>query len=157
MGSLVCIFPEGELTRTSQVKPFERGVDVITHDLHCAPVVPVYLDGLWGHAFSLKGGRPFASRLKLRHEVTICVGEPMTGDIRAEQLHQRVVALGAQVAEFQKDATATLACSFIDTVKRQWSSVAIAGSALRPLASANGSHAPRSPADRMRRRPGAPV
>ena len=32
-GSLVCIFPEGEITRTSHVKPFERGVDVITRGL----------------------------------------------------------------------------------------------------------------------------
>ena len=61
-GSLVCIFPEGELTRTSHVKPFERGVEVITRGLDSTPVIPVYLDGLWGHALSLKGGRPFASR-----------------------------------------------------------------------------------------------
>ena len=32
-GSLVCIFPEGEITRTSHVKPFERGVDVITRGI----------------------------------------------------------------------------------------------------------------------------
>jgi acyl-[acyl-carrier-protein]-phospholipid O-acyltransferase/long-chain-fatty-acid--[acyl-carrier-protein] ligase len=157
MGSLVCIFPEGELTRTSQVKPFERGVDVITHGLASTPVVPVYLDGLWGHALSLKGGRPFASRLKLRHEVTICVGEPMTGDVQAERLHQRVVELGAQAAEYHADPTATLACRFIDTAKGQWSSVAIAGSTLRPLAIANGCHSLRSLVDRMHRRPGAAV
>ena len=58
---LVCIFPEGELTRTSHVKPFERGVEVIARGLDATPVVPVYLDGLWGHAFSLKGGRPFST------------------------------------------------------------------------------------------------
>jgi acyl-[acyl-carrier-protein]-phospholipid O-acyltransferase/long-chain-fatty-acid--[acyl-carrier-protein] ligase len=75
-GQLVCIFPEGEITRTSHVKPFERGVDVITRGLESTPVIPVYLDGLWGHALSLKGGRPFSSRLKLRHEVTVYVGEP---------------------------------------------------------------------------------
>src|ERR1700678_2506468 len=80
-GSLVCIFPEGEITRTSHVKPFERGVDVITRGMDSAtPVIPVYLDGLWGHAFSLKGGRPFASRLTLRHEVTVYVGTPMFHD-----------------------------------------------------------------------------
>jgi acyl-[acyl-carrier-protein]-phospholipid O-acyltransferase/long-chain-fatty-acid--[acyl-carrier-protein] ligase len=130
---LVCIFPEGQLTRTSHVKPFERGVDVITHGLDSTPVVPVYLDGLWGQAFSLKGGRPFASRLRLRHEVTICVGEPMTGDIRAERLHQRVLELGTQAAEFHKDPTATLAHRFIDAAKRHWSSAAIADSTLRQL------------------------
>ena len=81
-GSLVCIFPEGEITRTSHVKPFERGVDVITRGMdpahYSTPVIPVYLDGLWGHALSLKGGRPFSSRLKLRHEVTVYVGKPIS-------------------------------------------------------------------------------
>ena len=84
-GQLVCIFPEGEITRTSHVKPFERGVDVITRGIDSTPVIPVYLDGLWGHALSLKGGRPFSSRLKLRHEVTVYVGEPVTGDVDSAQ------------------------------------------------------------------------
>jgi 1-acyl-sn-glycerol-3-phosphate acyltransferase len=59
-GMLVGIFPEGEITRTSHVKPFERGVDIITRGLDSTPVIPVYLDGMWGHALSLKGGRPFS-------------------------------------------------------------------------------------------------
>ncbi len=133
MGMLVCIFPEGGLTRTSHVRPFERGVDVIARGLDSAPVVPVYLDGLWGHALSLKGGRPFASRLKLRHEVTIYVGEPITGEIRAEGLHQSVLELGTQAAEFHKAPTATLAHRFIDAAKRHWPSVALADSTLRQL------------------------
>jgi acyl-[acyl-carrier-protein]-phospholipid O-acyltransferase/long-chain-fatty-acid--[acyl-carrier-protein] ligase len=95
-GALVGIFPEGEITRTSQVKPFERGVEVISRGLHSTPVIPVYLDGLWGHAFSLKGGRLFSSRLKLRHNVTVYVGEPITGKVDAESLRQRVLELGGQ-------------------------------------------------------------
>jgi acyl-[acyl-carrier-protein]-phospholipid O-acyltransferase / long-chain-fatty-acid--[acyl-carrier-protein] ligase len=96
-GMLVCIFPEGEVTRSSHMKPFERGVEVIARGLDSTPVIPVYLDGLWGHALSLKGGRPFASPLKLRYEVTVYIGEPITGDISAERLHQRVLELGTLV------------------------------------------------------------
>jgi acyl-[acyl-carrier-protein]-phospholipid O-acyltransferase / long-chain-fatty-acid--[acyl-carrier-protein] ligase len=131
-GSLVSIFPEGEITRTSHVKPFERGVDVITRGLQSspepAPVIPVYLDGLWGHALSLKGGRPFASRLKLRHKVTVYIGQPITGDISSARLHQRVLELGTQAAEFSKDASSTLSHRFVSAAKRRWSSVAIADS-----------------------------
>ena len=36
-GELVCIFPEGEITRTSHVKPFERGVDIIRRGLSPLP------------------------------------------------------------------------------------------------------------------------
>jgi acyl-[acyl-carrier-protein]-phospholipid O-acyltransferase/long-chain-fatty-acid--[acyl-carrier-protein] ligase len=98
-GMLVGIFPEGEITRTSHVKPFERGVDVITRRLDSSvPVIPIYLDGLWGHALSLKGGRPFASRLKLRHEVTVYIGAPVTSNVDAEHLYQRVLELGTEAA-----------------------------------------------------------
>jgi acyl-[acyl-carrier-protein]-phospholipid O-acyltransferase/long-chain-fatty-acid--[acyl-carrier-protein] ligase len=129
-GMLVGIFPEGEITRTSHVKPFERGVDVVTRGLDSAstPVIPVYLDGLWGHALSLKGGRPFSSRLKLRHEVTVYVGSPITGDIGSEHLHQRVLELGTKAAEWRKHASSTLSHRFIDAAKTRWSSVAIADS-----------------------------
>jgi len=100
-GRLVCIFPEGEMARTPHMKPFERGVEVITRGLESAPVIPVFLDGLWGHALSRKGGRVFASRLKLRHKVTVSIGQPVFSDSKpdnldAEHLYQRVYELGAQ-------------------------------------------------------------
>jgi acyl-[acyl-carrier-protein]-phospholipid O-acyltransferase / long-chain-fatty-acid--[acyl-carrier-protein] ligase len=115
-GMLVCIFPEGEVARTPHMKPFERGVEVITRGLESTPVIPIYLDGLWGHALSLKGGRLFASRLKLRHKVTVYIGEPILTDSRsgsdskpgnldAEHLYQRVLELGAQAAEPELSAS----------------------------------------------------
>jgi acyl-[acyl-carrier-protein]-phospholipid O-acyltransferase / long-chain-fatty-acid--[acyl-carrier-protein] ligase len=132
-GSLVCIFPEGEITRTSHVKPFERGVDVITRGLVGTPVIPIYLDGLWGHALSLKGGKPFSSRLRLRHEVTVYVGQAMTSDISSDKLHQRVLELGTQAAEFGKRETSTLSHRFIAAAKRRWTSPAIADSTGKEL------------------------
>jgi acyl-[acyl-carrier-protein]-phospholipid O-acyltransferase/long-chain-fatty-acid--[acyl-carrier-protein] ligase len=106
-GMLVGIFPEGEMTRTSQVKPFERGVDVITRGLDFPPVIPIYLDGLWGHALSMKGGRPFSSRLTPRHKVTVYIGKPMTGDVSSERLHERVLELGAEAMDYAKNAHVT--------------------------------------------------
>jgi acyl-[acyl-carrier-protein]-phospholipid O-acyltransferase/long-chain-fatty-acid--[acyl-carrier-protein] ligase len=132
-GMLVCIFPEGEITRTSHVKPFERGVDVITHGLDSTPVIPIYLDGLWGHALSLKGGRPFASSLKLRHEVTVYVGQPVTSNVDAERLYQRVLELGTQAAESRKSAVSTLSHRFVETAKKHWSASAIADSTGKEL------------------------
>jgi 1-acyl-sn-glycerol-3-phosphate acyltransferase len=95
-GMLVGVFPEGEITRTSHVGPFERGVEVISRGLDSTPIIPVYLDGLWGHALSLKGGRWFSSPLTLRHKVTVNIGEPITGPVDAESLRQRVLELGGQ-------------------------------------------------------------
>ncbi len=100
-GSLVCIFPEGEMARTSHMKPFERGVEVIARGVETIPVIPIYLDGLWGHALSRKGGRVFASRLTLRYPVTVNIGEPITGEVDAEHLYQRVLELGTEIQTAQ--------------------------------------------------------
>jgi acyl-[acyl-carrier-protein]-phospholipid O-acyltransferase/long-chain-fatty-acid--[acyl-carrier-protein] ligase len=132
-GGLVCIFPEGKLTPTSHVLPFQRGVEVTTHGLDSTPIVPVYLDGLWGHALSLKGGRPFASRLSLRHSVTICIGAPLSGSVSAAQLRQRVLELGAGAATAGREGSATLPHRFVRTAKRNWSSIAIADSTGKQL------------------------
>ncbi|HXY35970.1 MAG TPA: MFS transporter, partial [Planctomycetaceae bacterium] len=57
-GDLVCIFAEGGITRTGQLQPFQRGLLRIVEGTGC-PVIPVYLDELWGSIFSYSGGRFF--------------------------------------------------------------------------------------------------
>ena len=122
-GEIVCIFPEGELTRTAQVNPFERGAELIIRGMEAVPVIPVYLDGLWGHALSKKSGR-----LRFRHPVTIAIGEALTGKVTAEQMYQSVLALGPVAAEGRKDDTATLGHRFVDAAKRNWSATAMVDS-----------------------------
>ena len=48
---IVCIFPEGALTRTGDMLTFRRGIEkIIAQDP--VPVVPMALRGLWGSVFS---------------------------------------------------------------------------------------------------------
>jgi 1-acyl-sn-glycerol-3-phosphate acyltransferase len=50
-GNLVCIFPEGGLTRDGEIAPFRPGVErIIARDP--VTVVPMALQGLWGSIFS---------------------------------------------------------------------------------------------------------
>lgn len=71
-GELVCIFPEGRITKDGQLNTFRAGVDrIIAHST--APVIPMALCGLWGSFFSRKHGpamsrlpRRFWSRIQLR-------------------------------------------------------------------------------------------
>lgn len=60
-GELVCIFPEGQLTRTGALNAFRPGYELIARISGC-PVVPVYVDGLWGSVFSHRNGTPFRQR-----------------------------------------------------------------------------------------------
>ncbi len=57
-GEIVCLFPEGELTRTGTLLRLRRGYELIARQAH-APVVPVWMDELWGSIFSYQGGRFF--------------------------------------------------------------------------------------------------
>jgi acyl-[acyl-carrier-protein]-phospholipid O-acyltransferase/long-chain-fatty-acid--[acyl-carrier-protein] ligase len=125
-GQIVCIFPEGKLTTTSHVQPFQRGVEVLAHGHNSIPIVPIYLDGLWGHALSLKAGRIF----RFFHPVTVCIGKPSTGPTSAAELRERVRELGTAVTPESND---TLSHRFIDTARREWSRPAIADSTGKQL------------------------
>jgi acyl-[acyl-carrier-protein]-phospholipid O-acyltransferase/long-chain-fatty-acid--[acyl-carrier-protein] ligase len=50
-GEVVCIFPEGELSRSGNLLRLKRGYELIARAAN-APVVPVWMDQLWGSIFS---------------------------------------------------------------------------------------------------------
>jgi 1-acyl-sn-glycerol-3-phosphate acyltransferase len=74
-GNIVCIFPEGAITRDGEIQRFRPGIEKIIAR-RAVPVVPVALGRLWGSWFSRrKGGglRKIPGRLFAR--VPITVGE----------------------------------------------------------------------------------
>jgi 1-acyl-sn-glycerol-3-phosphate acyltransferase len=94
-GDLVCIFPEGKLTRTGDLNPFRHGVTEIL-GRHPAPVVPMALRGLWGSVFSrhedARWPRPIQRGVMTR--LTLAVGEPIApADATPEHLQEVVLAL----------------------------------------------------------------
>jgi acyl-[acyl-carrier-protein]-phospholipid O-acyltransferase / long-chain-fatty-acid--[acyl-carrier-protein] ligase len=92
-GELIGIFPEGSISHSGEVEPFQRGFERILADTG-APVVPVHIDGMYGHPLSCKGGAPFRSWHKLwRPTVTIRVGPPIAGPVTGDELRQAVLKL----------------------------------------------------------------
>jgi 1-acyl-sn-glycerol-3-phosphate acyltransferase len=57
-GDLLCIFPEGEITRDGEMNPFKPGI-IRVLEAKPVPVIPIALQGLWGSLFSRKGGPAF--------------------------------------------------------------------------------------------------
>jgi 1-acyl-sn-glycerol-3-phosphate acyltransferase len=90
-GGFVGIFPEGSISRTGEVFSFERGFEKILQGAD-APLIPIRIEGLYGHPFSCKGGAPFQSWQKLwRPRVTVRVGAPIRGSISPGELREAVV------------------------------------------------------------------
>jgi 1-acyl-sn-glycerol-3-phosphate acyltransferase len=95
-GQLVCIFPEGTLTRDGTIGPFRPGLMRILAQTP-VPVVPLALTGLWGSLFS-RYTRSVWRRLprRLFARVRIAAGAPVSPvQANPEMLHERVAALFA--------------------------------------------------------------
>jgi acyl-[acyl-carrier-protein]-phospholipid O-acyltransferase / long-chain-fatty-acid--[acyl-carrier-protein] ligase len=97
-GEIVCLFPEGGISRTAEIQEFRPGFLAILKDTD-VPVVPVYLGGLWGSIFSYEGGKFFWKWPKhWRYPVSIRFGRPIRGPITVDQARAAVVELkGAQM------------------------------------------------------------
>lgn len=93
-GHIVCIFPEGEITRDGEVQRFRRGIEKIIERRPVA-VIPAALGRLWGSWFSRrKGGglRKIPGRLFAR--VPVVFGAPVAAaDVTAEKLELLVRTL----------------------------------------------------------------
>src|ERR1700736_5942801 len=76
-GEIVCLFPEGQLTRSGTLLRLRRGYELIAQHAN-AEVVPVWLDRLWGSVFSFQGGKFFTKWPKeLPYRVTVAFGRPL--------------------------------------------------------------------------------
>ncbi|MEX2287449.1 MAG: acyl-[ACP]--phospholipid O-acyltransferase [Planctomycetaceae bacterium] len=101
-GELVCIFAEGSITRTGQLQPFQRGVMRIVQGTN-APVIPVFLDELWGSVFSFRGGKFFWKRpRRWPYPVSITFGSPVVAPKDITEIRQAVQHLGVESVLMRK-------------------------------------------------------
>jgi 1-acyl-sn-glycerol-3-phosphate acyltransferase len=94
-GELVCIFPEGKLTRTGELNAFRGGIAKIV-ERSKVPVIPMALRGLWGSVFSRDPSNVFERSLTrgLRSRLALVVGIPVPPqEVTPEGLYEQVLAL----------------------------------------------------------------
>jgi 1-acyl-sn-glycerol-3-phosphate acyltransferase len=96
-GEMVCIFPEGGITRDGELQPFKGGVMKLLEGAGEVPVIPMALGNLWGSFFSrVEGGQAMVKPLRrgFWSRVSLTVGEPMApAAVSPEGLQARVRAL----------------------------------------------------------------
>jgi 1-acyl-sn-glycerol-3-phosphate acyltransferase len=99
-GELVCIFPEGGITRDGEIAPFRSGIEQIVAR-RPVPVVPIALRGLWGSVFSRRDSALGRARLprRFRAHIEVAIGAAVPAEqATAALLEQRVRALRGELA-----------------------------------------------------------
>ncbi|MGC2767044.1 MAG: acyl-[ACP]--phospholipid O-acyltransferase [Candidatus Acidiferrum sp.] len=117
-GEVVCIFPEGEITRIGQMLPFRRGFERIIKGID-APIIPVNIDGIWGSIFSFSGGRFLWKWPRtIPYPVRITFGKPLPSTATAPEVRQAVQELGVDAFQRRRRYMKPLSRSFIKAARR---------------------------------------
>ena len=99
-GDVVCIFPEGQLTKTGSQMEVKSGFELIARKAG-QQVVMVHMDGLWGSIFSFERGKLFWKwPRKWRLHINVRFSEPMAA---AAATREQVIEFWNKHARAGKD------------------------------------------------------
>jgi len=116
-GEVVCIFAEGQISRTGNLLPFRKGFERIMKGLH-EPILPINLDGVWGSIFSFERGRfLYKWPRKIPFPVTVSFGEAMPPQSPPFEVRTAVQDLATQAWPNRKIYFDTLHRKFVHTAK----------------------------------------
>jgi acyl-[acyl-carrier-protein]-phospholipid O-acyltransferase / long-chain-fatty-acid--[acyl-carrier-protein] ligase len=118
-GEAVCIFAEGEITRTGHVLPFKRGVEKIAHGSG-APVVPVYIGGMWGSVFSYQSGALFNRFPRsIPYHACVAIGEPLPDTADTDTIRDAVNSLACTAWAERRHGMQPLDYSIVKGTRRR--------------------------------------
>jgi acyl-[acyl-carrier-protein]-phospholipid O-acyltransferase/long-chain-fatty-acid--[acyl-carrier-protein] ligase len=116
-GQLVCIFAEGQITRNSQLLPFQRGFERIVKGTG-APIIPVALSGVIGSLSSFKNGKSVTHVAKIPQPLRVSFGKPMPTHSKPEEVREAVRSLLADAAQMDRDRFEILPRAFVRTCRK---------------------------------------
>lgn len=92
-GEVVCLFPEGAISRNGQLGEFKKGYERAVDGVD-GVILPFYLRGLWGSRFSRSSEKLQQNRnTKMRGDVIVAFGNPLPMQTPAHELKQHVFDL----------------------------------------------------------------
>src|SRR6185503_2094065 len=106
----------------------KRGFERIVAGLD-VPIIPVYLDRVWGSVFSFKRGKFFWKMPeRFPRPVTVAFGKPLPSTTTAPLARLAIMELGAEAMKHRRASSHLLHTEFIRVARRRWSHRAIADS-----------------------------
>ncbi|WP_028470110.1 acyl-[ACP]--phospholipid O-acyltransferase [Neptunomonas japonica] len=127
-GEVVCIFPEGSISRTGHLAEFRRGYELACKEANDnVSIVPFYLRGLWGSKFSHSSERlkRYSAR-GIKRDLVVSFGAPLDKNTTVDVLKRRVFDLSISSWQKHVEQLPTLSEAWINTAKQQGTDLAIA-------------------------------
>lgn len=135
-GEVVCLFPEGTISRHGQLNAFKRGFERAAAAAagSGAVVIPFYLRGLWGSQFSHASGAMKARGVAgSRREVGVAFGHALPLTTNALTVKQAVAELSVESWEAYVGTLGTLPQAWLATMHRNGGALAVIESSGRTL------------------------
>ena len=124
-GYMVCVFAEGTLTRTGNLREFKRGFAHLVRETSY-PVIPVYIGGAWGAITSYYQGQLVRRRaILLRYPVTILFGKPMPSTVAVNEVRTAVMELSCDYYQDRKSTRKPLGEMFAKSAHANWDQLAM--------------------------------
>ena len=96
-GDVVCVFPEGKITRNGVMDEFKEGFSRMIPEEMDVPVIPVRLGMLSGSIFSYYYGKiKMRKPMELPHPASVTIGKPVSKNLNSFELRQIISELAAE-------------------------------------------------------------
>jgi acyl-[acyl-carrier-protein]-phospholipid O-acyltransferase/long-chain-fatty-acid--[acyl-carrier-protein] ligase len=122
-GEVVCLFPEGAISRNGQLGEFKKGFEKAAADTQGSIILPFYLRGLWGSRFSRANARLKENRRG--RDVVVAFGPALDIRTPAEQVKQAVFELSVSSWQTHTESLPPLAHAWLHTACRQRGQTAV--------------------------------
>lgn len=129
-GEVVCLFPEGTISKNGQLSEFKRGFERAAQAASSGVILPFYLRGLWGSRFSYASAKLQEGRREGRaRDVVVAFGQTLALDSGAERVKQAVFELSVSSWQTYVAGLPSLPEAWLTAAKRSPGRVAVIDSA----------------------------
>lgn len=124
-GEVVCLFPEGAISRNGQLGEFRRGYERAVEGVD-GVIVPFYLRGLWGSRFSRSSAWLRKTRDgKLRRDVIVAFGHPLPIYTLAPALKQHIFDLSIEAWESYASSLEPIPLAWMRTARKEGDNLSV--------------------------------